>query len=103
MDTEQTDQKRFVVVSLKSWVFIAALQGLMGGVVAAVIAIVWYVAKAEWIEAISSPLSIIGTVLVFFVTALIGYPLYSWLASRHPAITVITGTFEEPPNDFPSE
>jgi hypothetical protein len=83
-----------VELSLGSFLYLAALIGLSGGLVLGLLAFLYSIVQAEWIDAVSalffSPMIGMFWTVIY---GLLGYPIYRRLSRRAPSARELNGTF----------
>ena len=70
---------------MRTWAYVGLLQGLCGSVVLGALGAVWSVAQGEWVEALATPLLLPCAALTSVVTAIAGYPIFSWRCKQRAA------------------
>jgi hypothetical protein len=69
-------------LSLRTWAFIGLAQGLCGAVVFGTLGAIWAVTQGQWAETLVTPLLLPCTALASLITAIAGYPVYSWFVKQ---------------------
>jgi hypothetical protein len=83
--------------ALRLWAYIGLLQGLCGAVVLGIVSALWSLAQGEWYMALATPLLLPCFALSSLVTAIAGFPVYSWLCKQRAA-ALRTSPTERPGN-----
>ena len=93
-------QRYEVLLSLGSWIYIAALVGLCGGIVFGILSALWSAFHREWAGALLVlVMAPVCAAVSFPLYALIGYPIYCKLAGRTPTARTLAGSFVEAPHE----
>ncbi len=92
--TMESKTKYEATLSLGSWVYLAGLLGLSSGVVVGFVSAVVAAFQGEWLESVLvlflyAPLG----ALSLAIYAVLGYPIYKYLAARTPAARTLSGAF----------